>query len=350
MNSNFNMNINNTKEALGFFVNNNNELANQIYETKLNSDVELIYFSDLHNGWRNLAKIIDVSNDLKVDAVINAGDTVLKYLDDPSTDFSWYLPMINNLNSDMITAIGNHDVWVNKYWEKADSVLIYDRILAPALNDIHDIYQLLKAVEKGLCYYYKDYQAVRIIVLNAMSGHESVEFWDEKEAIWLRKTLDDAKSKKKHVICVTHAPFPKDIILQERISTRNSSIDYKSQNDYDNIFTHIEAIKIIQDYIESGGIFICWLSGHLHVDEVLQTNGYNNQLMINIASARYSFHDDGIIIDDINSPYFYCFDYIGINTKDGIIKFIRFGWNRNMTSKSESNFKFNYLNHNIIEK
>lgn len=98
-------------EALVFFTNDRPELIDDIDWAFKNADFTFLFFSGLHNGWRNLDKMIDVANATDVDAVINAGDTVLKYLYDTDTDFTWYPSMVQEINAAFLPAAGNHDVW-----------------------------------------------------------------------------------------------------------------------------------------------------------------------------------------------------------------------------------------------
>lgn len=289
--------------------------------------------------------MIDVANELKVDAVINAGDTLLKYLDDPETDFSWYAEMIKNFKADVITAVGNHDVWVEEYWKRGDANAVYQTILTPVLKNMEGVCLPEGAEEQGLCYYYKDYQQIRVLVLNAMSGDESVDFWDEKEAEWLRKTLNDALVNNLYVICVSHVPFENEICLRDPSLSWNSYLDYHSG---DGLYTNPKAIEIVQSFIDAGGSFICWLSGHSHVDEVLEAEGYEGQLMLCVASARYSFHGDGVYYEDKYDPRFYCFDYIGVDIKRGLLKRMRFGWNMDASLKTRHAFCYDFINHVIL--
>lgn len=334
-------------DSIEFFFGNDPQMVNEVNEI-LCSDLSFVYFSDLHNGWRNLAKMIEVSNELGVDAMINAGDTVLKYLHDSDTDFSWYSSMIEELQADMIISVGNHDVWDDEYWKIADSKTIYTDIILPAISKITGVCQPEDALDQGLCYYYKDYKNVRIIVLNAMSGDESVDFWDEREAEWLKTVLVDALQNNKQVICVSHAPFSKDIVVRDNTSNWNSCFDYSTSEEYDGIHTNNEAVDIVQAYIDNGGIFICWLSGHTHSDELLTATGYEGQLMIGISSARYSFHDDGEVCEDKTKSQFYCFDYLGIDLDEGLLKIVRFGWNQDISQKKRKVLCYDYINKQII--
>ena len=72
--------------------------------------------------------------------------------------------------------------------------------------------------------------------------------------------------------------------------------------------------------------------------------------MLGIASARFSFHEDGLVTDDKDSPNFYCFDYIGIDTERGLMKRIRFGWNTDSSLKERKVFCYDYFNDAIISE
>lgn len=315
---------------------------------KQTSNNTFILFSDIHGSKSNYQRIISFGENNGVNGIINAGDTVEKYLQDEDDSFSWYREGIEQSSVDIISAVGNHDLWKGGYWKQANINDSYNQIIAPIVEKNNRIQQPQKAKENNLCYYYIDYGQIRIIVLNAMSGDKSVSYWDNRQANWLREILTDSLNNQMHVIVVNHAPFPKDIALRDIQSNWNSFIDYRSWDMTDEIVMELSAVQIIQRFIDDGGILICLITGHEHVDSILTAQGYEGQFMINIASANHMNHLDGITTDDLNSPFYDCFDFCGIDTNNGMIKILRIGWSIDASLKIREVLSYDYFTKQIL--
>jgi len=316
---------------------------------KKNSTFSFVFFSDVHGGNINVEHIINYAEEHNINTIINGGDTILRYLDDPQESFDWYANLISTSHVDILSAVGNHDVWKGAYWTKGPSTEIYNTIIKPITDNFTNIIQPTSAESEGLCYFYKDYDNIRVIVINAMSGSESVKFWDQNQATWFENVLNDAYTNNKHVIVCTHAPYAKNIAQRDEKSNWNSWIDYRTWSSSDAIIIETEPLDIIKNFITQGGKFICLLTGHEHCDNILWATGYENLLMVNIASARYTNHSDGIYYSDENSDYYDCFNHCEVDTTNGIFKIMRIGWNMDASTKKRTTFTYNYFTHTIIK-
>lgn len=315
-----------------------------------NATFKFAFFSDIHGGSVNAQHIVDFAEDNNLDCIINGGDTVLNYLNDPNNSFAWYATLLSGSSVDILSAVGNHDVWDGAYWTKAASTDIYNAIVAPIISNFSNIQQPTGAAETGLCYFYKDYGTVRVIVLNAMSGSSSVSFWDDTEKTWLNNVLADAITNSKHVIICNHPPFATSIAVRDEKSNWNSYIDYTTMSNFDGIVTNTEVLGCINTFISGGGKFICMLTGHVHVDSILTATGYNGQFMINIASAKYTNHPDGLYYSNPESSYYDCFDYCVVDTTNGILKLKRIGWNMDASMKERRTLSYNYFTHKLLHE
>ena len=293
--------------------------------------------------------IVNHAENNGVQAVINGGDTVLRYLDDPNESFDWYADVLSNSGVDILSAVGNHDAWVGEYWTKAPATDVYNAIIKPVVDNFQNVMQPENAEANGLCYYYKDYGDVRVVIINAMAGSNSVNFWDTAQETWFGNVLADAKTNNKHVIVCTHAPYPKTIGQRNEQSQWNSWYDYRTSASCDAIVIETEPLNQIKSFIENGGKFICLLTGHVHVDSMLWATNYENMLMVNIASAKYTNHSDGLYYRDTNSQYYDCFNYCAVDTINGILKIVRVGWNMDSSLKKRDTFAYNYFTHQIIK-
>lgn len=345
-------------ESLCSVVNLFNSLANsdELVEQKTNvknnllsgATADFVFFSDIHDGSTNFSKIIDYAEDNNVDAILNGGDTILRYLNDTDHPMTWYTDGITASSVDILSAVGNHDVWDGAYWTKADAVDIYNAFIAPIVAKYSDIVQPSGASTNGLCYYYKDYDAVRVVVLNAMAGDSSVNFWDTAQANWLTSVLSDAKTNSKHVLVINHAPFQKTIAVRDEKLHWNSYIDYTNLSTYDGIHTTPDAVQIVKDFIDDGGMFVGWLTGHLHFDNVITATGFDKQIMFNVATANNAIHPDGVSYTNTDSQYYDCFNHIAVDTAKGLVKMIRVGWNTDYSIKTREELCYDYVNGKLL--
>ena len=315
-----------------------------------NAAFKCVYFSDIHGSSGNAADILDFAVDNEVNCIINGGDTATRYLNDETYPLTWYDEWVAGSSVDILSAVGNHDVWNGAYWTKAEAIDVYNAIIDPIIDKFEGIQQPEDAATLGLCYYYKDYGAIRVIILNAMAGDASVNFWDSAQASWLAYTLADAIINEKQVLICNHTPFNKNIAVRDNKSNWNSYLNYKTGEFYDGLYMSTGAIDAIKHFIQNNGTLIALLTGHTHVDSILTATGYPDQFMINIASANYANHPDGITYNNSDSPYYNCFDYCTIDTTNSILKVYRIGWNMDASTKERVTLASDYANQELIHE
>lgn len=311
------------------------------------SDFKAVFFSDIHGASANMTSILSFANEnvSRVDAILNGGDTAARWLNDTTYLLTWYTDAITASSIDILSAIGNHDAWDGAYFTKASAVDIYNAFIAPIVAKYTGIVQPVGAAANGLCYYYKDYASkVRVVVLNAMD-ESTCDFWDSAQATWLADVLADAKTNDLAVVCVEHAPYPLPI------SVRNAKADnwstwYPLQTD--GVKLETEAMDIVANFMASGGKFVCWLSGHLHEDNLLEATGYPGQFMVNIVTADAGRRNKVGVNTAAPSPYFDGFNYIGVDTANGLLKVYRKGWDMDAGMKKHDYLCYDFVNHQVI--
>lgn len=132
------------------------------------------------------------------------------------------------------------------------------------------------------CYYYKDYplSKMRLVVLDCMH-------WDDTQASWLAdilsETLDNAKDcYGYHIIGCQHYPMHNGTTDIKGFDTPFNSYDeYKLQSQN----TSNSSTSIVDTFINNGGVFVCWLAGHLHTDFCGVLTNHPKQIYIAIGSA-----------------------------------------------------------------
>ena len=151
------------------------------------------------------------------------------------------------------------------------------------------------------CYYYKDYpdSKLRLVVLDCMH-------WDSTQAEWLTnvlaETLDNTKdSYGYHVIGSQHYLMHNGTTDIQGFDTPfNSYDDYKLAAQK----TTNSSTSIVDTFINKGGVFVCWLAGHLHTDFCGILTNHPKQIYIDIGSAS------------IRTPAQDCARVAGTNTQD----------------------------------
>lgn len=327
------------------------EEEHEILSIKRFADAMFLLFSDVHAQSYNENAIFRKANELSSDisAVINCGDTVENTITDGSLDY--YNSLADSCPVDVLTCAGNHDVWSDQeHWTKASKSLVYNEIIAPMVERGANIVQPSGASENYDLYYYKDYNNVRIIVLDAMVTTVPISWWDNTQLSWFTSVLTDARTNNKAVVCVVHPPFLKSIAMRNDDSNLNSFMDYRTNLSWDDIHIPTDAMDAVQTFINAGGTFVCWLSGHTHIDNLLTATGYEGQFMLNIASARAGFHPDGTITHPEGAfDYWYnCFDLIGIDLYHNLITVYRYGWNMDSSMRVRNRFSYNYVTKKIV--
>jgi hypothetical protein len=305
----------------------------------------LLHFTDIHNS-ANAKRISDFFADYAdyIDSAICTGDMLGSRFDD-SYDF-W-----GNFGCGRImVTLGNHDVFTeNTYdgnepaWNGATTYIVpqkmcYDKFIAPYVSDWYvtqpDEIDVKGSKHYGACYYFKDYAEykVRLFALDCMH-------WSTAQSDWFKTELDNAKSLGYGVVCGYHYPLGKTDSIG---TTWCVPRPYERQTP-----TTAKAVGIVSDFIDNGGEFICWLSGHYHQDAVGVLTDDNRQLDINLDCASYA----GITTETmpvVGTKSQDCFTIIGFDTTAKYIKMYRVGRDTNRYMQKHEVFCWDYANGKLI--
>ena len=342
-----------SKNIVSRYINDNTliDIKSLQKEYEIGASKNFIFFSDIHAGATNYKRIIDYANALgagKVNAIINGGDTVQSYVTD---NIDWYNNTTAETDINVLTCVGNHDVWETSAFNMADSTTVYNKFIKPMVTRNVPIQQPTGAETDGLNYYYIDYGSVRVIVLAAMYYTSTEQmYWTSAQKTWLINTLANAKTNSKEVICVNHAPYMKTKAQIDGALPLNSWRNYNNNSIFDGMCVAQEAVDAVHDFIDDGGTFICWLTGHLHQDDIMFESTYEDQFMISIASAKYMYHSDGYSPDstEYNAKGYDCFDYISVDTVNKMMKVLRIGYNEDASMRIRNRWCFNYSNNQLL--
>ena len=256
----------------------------------------MLHFSDYHNDIGRLHRILQFKKKWSdyIDDVIHTGDaaeSVYSTFDIKALELEGYKTMLN--------VIGNHDVYTNNYADSVSQKDKYDRYMKGMANDESPnnniaSWSVVQPTGVGTdgyypCYYYKDYSdmKVRLIVLDSMEyfGTGGTER-NQVQLTWFISVLNNTPSDV-HVIVADHYPPMNDLNDKTLLKGGFNRIGDPNYNSTSLEGQYIQAyVDAIDDYINGGGTFICWLCGHLHYDRTALIAAHPKQLFLLVPAAN----------------------------------------------------------------
>ena len=301
----------------------------------------LLHFSDIHGDALCLKNIQTVKNALHscIDDAICTGDLVRNNW---SSDFGFW---DRASDGSILTCIGNHDVVLAEatdYAVQPSEAALYGRYIGPYIGNWgSDV-----SHEGTNLYYYKDYpvKKFRLIVLNAM--YPDTEKAAEQNR-WLVAVLADARAKDLSVVIGEHY-YPD---AAQRINCTFSSLTRFPAGITEARFQgRIRTYQaIVQEFMDGGGSFVCYLCGHRHADYIAFTDDYRGQLFIGVAGAlcysnvdlsEYDIGGDARRIPGEKSMD--CFNVISFDRNAHYIKLVRFGCDRDLYMRHRGTLVLDY--------
>ena len=304
----------------------------------------LAHISDAHGASSQYGRYIEFANHWKdkgyVDELIDTGDVVLSAYG--ASSIAWRESMEDAKN--IITVIGNHDTRATdtektEYGLSGYNLWQYHSLSSIEPDNRKDSYnrymvgpdsdnpyienwgvtQPYNAEQNGLCYYYKDYELknLRMIALDCMS-------YDATQDAWFRDVLSDANAADYHVVVLTHfTGTSMTPLLCNYTSLRTTGLFSGNYNQYLEETDRDAIAKAVDDFQESGGTFVGYITGHFHRDMVNVVSNYPKQLIFAVSSGGQSPIRDFTKVEGCKS--YDDFQVISINTYDKTVKLIKIG-------------------------
>lgn len=314
------------------------------YKPATEKPVTLIHFSDLHGSDSNLARIVefyDAYSEYVADAV-HTGDAVVCYLDNPNP---W--AQVEGAGR-IINIIGNHDCWKG-HKTRAETKVPYDATAEDAYEKFIGPYVRNWGVVQPAgvrnrnsaaycaCYFYKDYpeSKVRLIALDGIH-------YDDAQDQWFYAVLQDAASKGYAVVGAQHY-FPQTGLksIDSGFSTAAGIPACQNPQAPQIECMREQAFATLDRFIDGGGVFVCWLSGHAHEDYIGYVVGHERQLQILVDKAGEKdayMHEDrtpGTVTQD-------SFNLVTINPSKNLLIIQRIGCTRGPGMRSKTLFCYDY--------
>lgn len=222
-------------------------------------------------------------------------------------------------------------------------------------------------------YYYKDYPDAtdgKVNNVNAKVRLIVVDFfdWDSgAQADWLEYLLSDAKEKEYHVVISSHYPAATvqdgDNIPESPLNSVDCTFHSLQKRQASNTF-HFEAAELVQDFIDTEieiqlsdgktkkvkGKFVCWLTGHTHLDWFGTLQHFPKQLNVSIgcASSRSSAISVGDMERIVGEKSQDLFNIVSIDTYNKTLKIFRVGANYDSWLRKKDTICWDYENSKLI--
>lgn len=307
----------------------------------------LLHFSDIHGDHACLKNIIEFKEHYSefIDDIIHTGDMV-NYTSEDGILF-WDADGVENI----LNVIGNHDTRAvvdgTASWTALDMETSYTTYFAPYISNWG------VTNSPGLTYYYKDYadQKVRLIVLDIM--HQTAE-----QLSWFVSTLNDARSNNLHVICAVHSRAhwtleSYDTTWDDKINAPSYQAGYSDTSNYSgpNYPSNLADgyASAVDDFIEAGGYFICWMHGHTHFKMFAKLPTHTDQLNVAVANAGgSSFANTYVWEREIFTKTMDDFNLLAIDTTAKILRIYKVGVDRDRYMRHVGSISYDYENRQLI--
>ena len=321
-----------------------NAMRNAAYPTNVASwfgsdfgkAVNLLHFSDIHGDGVNLARIVAFKESVPGLEALFTGDMV-------NSDWNGGIAFWTGVTGaeNIMTVIGNHDTLSGGNWYAKNAADCYGRYISPFVANWGVTYQA------NLCYYYKDWSAknVRLIVLDYMH-------WDSTQASWLVSTLASAKSEGYHVVVAGHCtPAASDNGVKDcPFDTLGANRTLWESEAYGKMDS--AAAAAVQDFIDGGGKFVCWLTGHTHADMFRHLSAYPTQLYVAVANAgtneNVSSNAACQLARSLGERSQDLFNLVSINATRQTLTIVRVGADRDTIGRHIGTVVYDYANKEIL--
>ena len=275
----------------------------------------IAHFSDIHGNIFAIKQMQMFKDTFKkyIDDMICTGDVVADKLSD-GTAF-W-----DNSDGSILICIGNHDSLGADGWSNPVSQqTLYDTYISPYESKWNAL------IVSGHSYWYKDY-ADKKIRLIAVDGTIFDATEQAAQMNWLTATLSDANANGYAVIGAVH--FPPMPSTFHKIESNFSALLHDTAGDMSQFAWskyNGDILQAVDDFIDAGGNFVCWLSGHTHYDNVSYDTRFPRQLFVTISCAL----PNGMFDERMRSSEYYktgiLLNTVSVDLVRKYIKLLRYG-------------------------
>lgn len=306
----------------------------------------MIHFSDIHGDGTRLQNLVNFKNHFSeyIQDILHTGDIVKNTIADGLNFWNGVEGAEHILN-----CIGNHDTRTSttqttEAWLGLSMAQCYEMYFAPYINNWG------VTCEEGKTYYYKDYTAnnVRLIILDGMHERNNADMLE-----WFEETLESARTAGLHVIAASHIKSYWKLIPYDTVWDDHISVNYSADNDQSETALYPlnmkeEYLQAVEEFIDAGGNFICWLHGHHHYKIFSYPEAYPRQLDICVGSDNLGYENNYIWLKVEGTKSEDDFNVIGVDTYAKILRIVKVGVNYDRYMRHVDTLSFDYGNHRLI--
>lgn len=314
----------------------------------------LLWFSDIHSNMENLQRIKSFYDYYQnyIDDVLFTGDFKNGGFEDS------YSPWGNVDCNSFLCVIGNHDAAeILSPFKPVSPQKCYKKYIEPYIKETNVI------CKKNTAYWYKDYplakssncpRGIRIIALDQYHWKEgewsSVEAYEDGSEVdrgqqekWLVDLLNDSREKGFAIIMTTHSPSNNTECIP--IMCSFDTLDRCSNQS--NEALRADILDDVQDFINKGGEFICWLCGHTHQDWFTRLSYYPEQIQIVLGTSSYNmmWRDTDMVH---NTKYMDRFNIFSVEPESKYIRIYRIGVDHDRHGRHIGSVVYDYKNKVLI--
>ncbi len=304
--------------------------------------VTLMHFSDIHGNLSAMKKAVSLIEQYsaKIDDAIHTGDVTLTNLGQGI--LNW---IQSGCAETVLGVVGNHDSYANGnlVLNSATREEVYNTLFADYISGWNVVQPAgvddAESAYYCACYYYKDYSTpqIRLIVLDS-------ERWDANELAWFTATLDDARANGYAVIVASHC-------APGAVTGLHGNWNYIGVENFDSstpTFATIteDAPNAIDAFVEAGGEFVLWISGHFHRGGFGHLANHPNIFVMVAEKASVDRTTGAARISGESNEY--AFNMLSVDASDKLVRMVRYGSNADAWLRPRNVFTYNYESHTVV--
>lgn len=294
------------------------------------SRFQLLWFSDIHAVQDNLRRIMQYANSHAVDLndVICTGDMVF---DQYTDDYTYW----HTLGADnVLTVAGNHEgAKGNNQW--ATQQELYDKYFAPYIANWGVTY------DAGYANWYKVYNSK--VMLIGLTPYTTTTAEENELNTFLTDALNLAKTNGYAVVIAHHYPANPSVTtsLDTPFNTPNRTPT--------TMFIQDSVISVVSTFVQDGGEFVCFITGHTHYDRAVKLTS-NNLLVLTVGTAAtpQGIQDNSQYRSLLDTRYYDLFNILHVDTAAKVVSIKRIGTDRDVWFRKLDYLAVNYETHEII--
>ncbi len=294
-----------------------------------------LHFSDVHNDVTRMQRILAYyqANKDWITDIVHTGDIANARFPEPIPLLA--VPGVERV----LNVVGNHDALATEtgfdWTQRVSDEDLFARYFAP--------YYKGWGVEmaENTTYWYKDYETFGLRLI----GLDCSLMDDATQLTWLTDTLEAARVRGYHVIIMAH--YAPAFAVKIPCAFTSPLRSHDSGDPYNSLTAKTQ--QAVADFMEAGGEFICYLTGHTHSDFFWYSKDFPDQLVVTVDSAN--FWDANYWSDTLrafNTKTEDLFNLFSYDLENHVVKVVRVGANVNCLMQKKDVIAVDYKTMQVV--